>query len=208
MPMTRSVPAFRQLARAVILITAAVCGWQPAAQETVPIENVPGKKIDGDWHRYLNARYGVGVDIPAKGFTYELSDNGDGVTLASADGEKSIAVYGSQDIELAENAGDPQAAFAAVAEAQIDAMRLGSVNIVEDRVERLWFEISTTDALYLYYQKGLLSPDCPTFTANLWIKYPNSARAEFEAVRQRMAMSLKGNCPGRPVSRADGPEVQ
>ena len=110
-------------------------------------------------------------------------------------GEKSIAVYGSQDIGLHETGGDPVAAFARLAEEQIDAMRLGAVHIVEDHIEPLWFEVSTGDAEFLYYQKALLSLDCPTFTTNLWIKYPNRDAEEFDAVRKRMSASLTGNCP-------------
>jgi hypothetical protein len=186
--------------RASIFIVAAWWGLlallpdDAASQETVTIEELPGRRIDADWYRYVNARYGVGVDLPALGFSYELSGDGDGVTLSSADGEKSISVYGSQDIGLNETDSDPVAAFATLAEAQIDAMRLGAVNIVHDRIEPLWFEVSTTDAEFLYYQKGLLSLNCPTFTTNLWIKYPNTAAQEFDSVRKRMSMSLAGNC--------------
>ena len=186
--------------RAAVFIGASACALlsllpnSAVSQETVTIENVPGQRIDANWYRYLNARYGVGVDIPATGFSYELSGNGDGVTLTSADGEKSIAVYGSQDIDLNETDSDPVSAFATLAEGQIDAMRLGAVNIVHDRIEPLWFEVSTTDAVFLYYQKGLLSPNCPTFTTNLRIKYPITDAKEFDSVVQRMSMSLVGNC--------------
>ncbi len=164
------------------------------SQETVTIEEVPGQRIDADWYRYRNARYGVGVDIPARGFFYELSGNSDGVTLTSADGAKSISVYGSQDIDLNETNSDPVAAFAALAEEQIDAMRLGAVNIVHDRIEPLWFEVSTTDAAFLYYQKGLLSLNCPSFSTNLWIKYLRTDAQEFGSVVKRMSTSLVGNC--------------
>jgi hypothetical protein len=183
-----------------IFIIASACVLLPllpngaVSQETVTIENVPGHGIDANWYRYLNARFGVGVDIPATGFAYELSANGDGVTLTSTDGEKTIAVYGSQDIDLSGADSDPLAAFATLAEEQIDAMRLGAVNIVHDRIEPQWFELSTTDAEYLYYQKGLLSLNCPAFTTNLWIKYPNTAAKEFDSVVQRMSNSLVGNC--------------
>jgi hypothetical protein len=185
--------------RGAVLLLAALCvlarpGPAPA-QLTVTIGEVPGQRIDERWHRYLNARYGFGIDIPAGGFVYELSDTGDGLTLTSADGETSISVYGAQDIDPGAAESAPMAAFAEVAQAQIDAMRLGAVNIVEERIEPLWFEVATTDDVYRYYQKGVLSLDCPTFTANLWIKYPIAARAEFERVRGRMAASLQGNCP-------------
>ena len=186
----------KQLLRAAVVVIAAGLPQSDAAgQETVAIENVPGRNIDADWHRYLNERYGVGIDIPAKGFLYELSDNDDGLTLSSADGEKSISIYGSQDIGLYEAPGDPVANFARLAEEQIDALRLGAIHIVEDRIEPQWFEVTTGDAEYLYYQKGLLSLDCPTFTTNLWIKYPMGAAEELDSVHRRMSASLRGTCP-------------
>lgn len=164
------------------------------SQKNATIENVPGQRIDANWYRYLNARYGIGVDIPATGFSYELSENGDEVALSSADGEKSIAVYASEDTDVHETDTDPVATFATLAEEQIDAMRLGAVNIVHDRIEPLWFEVSTTDDEFLYYQKGVLSSSCPTFTTTLWIKYPNAAAKEFDTVFQRMSTSLVVNC--------------
>ncbi len=200
---------------------AAAIGLTPppddaAAQETVTIEAVPGRRIDAEWHRYLNARYGVGVDIPASGFSYELSDNGDGVELSSADGEKSIAVYGSQDIGLQETGGDPVAAFARLAEDK--STPCGSAPSTSSRItSNPCGSRFRRRAEFLYYQKSLLSLDCPTFTTNLWIKYPNRDAEEFDAVRKRMSASLTGNCPtadapnppeGRRSSRPAGATLQ
>jgi hypothetical protein len=197
--MTHSKASVRRTPRGLIL-TVAACAVlsmllsNVRSQDIVNIENVPGRRIDENWYRYVNTRYRFEVDIPATGFVYEVSQDGDGMTLTSADGEKNVAVYGYQDVNLRETSSDPVAAFAAYAEAQIDAMRLGGVNITHEKLEPLWFELSTTDRVYLYYQKGLLSPDCPTFTNNLWIKYPNSDAKEFDIIVQRMSKSLVGNC--------------
>lgn len=190
---SRSQVPVTTLLGALVLLLASGFQTLSLGQEIVGIDKVPGQRIDAHWYRYLNARFGFGVDLPAEGFSYELSANGDGITLISGD-DTSIAVYGSQDIEL--NAADSSslAAFATVAEEQADAMRLGGVNIVHERIEPLWFELSTTDVEYLYYQKGLLSPDCPTFTTNLWIKYSNRDAREFDSVVQRMSTSLASNC--------------
>jgi hypothetical protein len=51
---------------------------------------------DFDWRPYVNERFGYSIDIPA-GFLYPLPppENGDGLAFESADGQVSVAVFGS-----------------------------------------------------------------------------------------------------------------
>ena len=182
--------------RPVILASLiAALGFTPTtAQETVQLDQVPGQRIDADWYRYTNEQYGLEVDIPAAGFAYEVGDPGDELSLSSADGEQAITVYGSQDVDPQLTGNRLTLAFAALAEAQIDAMRLGGIEITLEHIEPLWFEVSATDATFLYYQKGLISEHCPTLTANLWIKFPVESKAGFDKVVQRMSKSLSIEC--------------
>jgi hypothetical protein len=55
-----------------------------------------GTALSADgWTRYLNPRYGYGIDIPP-GFTpISESDNSDGGTSRSADGRAELAVWGA-----------------------------------------------------------------------------------------------------------------
>lgn len=163
-------------------------------QEAVTLDNLPGQPIDNAWFRYTNEQYGLSADIPASGFNYELGELGDELSMTSPDGEESITVYGSQDVDPNLRGHNLSMAFADVAAAQIDAMRLGGIEVTLEHVDPLSFEVGATDATYLYYQKGLVSENCPTLTANLWIKYPVEAKLAFEAVVDRMSKSLSMEC--------------
>lgn len=164
------------------------------AQETVSLDKVPGQPIDATWYRYENEQYGLEDDIPAAGYAYEVGEEGDELALDSPDGERSISIYGSQDVDPKLTGNELKLAFAALAAAQIDAMRLGGIEITQEHIEPFWFEVAATDATYLYYQKGLVAEHCPTLTANLWIKFPVEMRGEFDDVVKRMSQSLSIEC--------------
>jgi len=173
---------------AFLAVTAAI------SQETASLEQIPGHRIDADWYRYTNEQYGLEADIPTTGYDYELGDLGDELSLTSPDGEQAITVYGSQDVDPNLRGQNLTLAFAALADAQIDAMRLGGIEVTLEHTEPLWFEVAATDLTYLYFQKGLVDENCPTLTANLWIKFPVGSRKEFDKVVQRMAKSLTIEC--------------
>jgi len=175
-------------------LTAPFAVTLAISQETASLDQIPGQRIDADWYRYTNEQYGLEVDIPTTGYNYELGDLGDELSLASADDEQAITVYGSQDVDPNLRGQNLTLAFAALADAQIDAMRLGGIEITLEHTEPLWFEVAATDATYLYFQKGLIDENCPTLTANLWIKFPVGSRKEFDKVVQRMAKSLTIEC--------------
>jgi len=189
------VEIMRLLLRPVMLAMLVPVGIAGAiAQEAVGLEQLPGKPIDEAWFRYTNERYGLSAEIPATGFVYELGEIGDELSMESPDGEQTITVYGSQDVDPNLRGNNLTLAFAALAEAQIDAMRLGGIEVTLEHIDPLSFEVGATDASYLYYQKGLISANCPTLTANLWIKYPTEKKGDFEEVVRRMSQSLSMEC--------------
>jgi len=175
-----------------LLMSVGIAG--AVGQETLGLDKLPGKPIDKDWFHYTNEQYGLSADIPAAGFVYELGELGDELSMTSLDGETAITVYGSQDVDPNLRGNTLTLAFAALAEAQIDAMRLGGIEVTLEHIDPLSFEVGATDASYLYYQKGVISANCPTLTANLWIKYPVEKQRAFEVVVQRMSKSLSMVC--------------
>src|SRR5262245_61058445 len=48
-----------------------------------------------DWIRYLNPRYGYGIDLPPGFSAIHQADNGDGGTSRSADGKSQLSVWGA-----------------------------------------------------------------------------------------------------------------
>jgi hypothetical protein len=193
--LTDVVGSMRLLLRPALLAMLMSLGIAVAmGQGVVDFDKLPGKPIDKDWFHYINQRYGLSGDIPAAGFVYELGDLGDELSMTSVDGEKTITVYGSQDVDPNLRGNNLSMAFAALAAAQIDAMRLGGIEVTLEHVDPLSFEVGATDASYLYYQKGIISENCPTLTANLWIKYPVEDWPAFEDVVKRMSTSLSMTC--------------
>ena len=181
-----------QAVLALFLVPFGIAGAM--GQEAVTLDKLPGKLIDNAWFHYTNEQYGLSADIPATGFDYELGELGDELSMTSPDAEQTITVYGSQDVDPNLRGDNLTLAFAALAAAQIDAMRLGGIEVTLEHVDPLSFEIGAADASYLYYQKGLISENCPTLTANLWIKYPVGAQRAFDDVVKRMAKSLSMEC--------------
>jgi hypothetical protein len=55
-----------------------------------------GTALSADgWTRYLNPRFGYGIDIPSGFSAISESENSDGGTSRSADGEAELAVWGA-----------------------------------------------------------------------------------------------------------------
>src|SRR5262245_41671861 len=54
-----------------------------AYADQVMLAQLPGARIDANWFRYINSRFGLAVDIPTKGYRYDVPVNGSGLTLQS-----------------------------------------------------------------------------------------------------------------------------
>jgi hypothetical protein len=48
-----------------------------------------------DWKMYANGRFGYSVDLPADFKTILVPENGDGIGLASADGQAKLSIWGN-----------------------------------------------------------------------------------------------------------------
>ena len=59
----------------------------------VPLSALSGKRIDKDWFRYTNGRFGLAIDIPTRGYRYVLPANGSGMAVTSGDEKIWITIY-------------------------------------------------------------------------------------------------------------------
>ena len=82
------------------LLLLLFAGSQSHSQEVeafeggeVPLAALPGKRIDRDWFRYVNPRFGLAIDIPARGYRYVLPVNGSGMAVTSGDEKIWITIY-------------------------------------------------------------------------------------------------------------------
>ena len=88
----------------------------------VPLADLPGKRIDSDWFRYTNRRFGLPIDIPARGYRYVLPVNGSGMAVTSGDEKIWITIYAhfvvNHPVFIA-NPDDPELASAAASISRI-----------------------------------------------------------------------------------------
>src|SRR5687767_6406294 len=59
----------------------------------VPLSALSGKRIDKDWFRYTNGRFGLAIDIPARGYRCVIPANGSGMAVISGDEKVWISIY-------------------------------------------------------------------------------------------------------------------
>jgi hypothetical protein len=67
----------------LLLIGSAGGLLSPAYADEVTLAQLSGARINADSFRYVNLRFGLAVDIPTKGYRYDVPDNGSGLTLQS-----------------------------------------------------------------------------------------------------------------------------
>jgi hypothetical protein len=148
------------------------------------------------WIGYLNARFGLRVDIPASGFRRDLSPTGTGLTLTSRDGAISIDVHANWLAgvlpEATRNAGQ---SITSLHEQAIAATRQKG-GIIGTSVRRDdSYVISGTLGSMAYYERVVISPACPDVFDAIRVKYPQAIGRELDALVARMASSLRAVCP-------------
>jgi len=85
-------------------LLALSCYGVQAKAEDVTLKQLSGARIDSNWFRYLNSRFGLAIDIPTKGYRYTIPVNGSGLTLTSFDGDVVITIYAHFVVNLLETA--------------------------------------------------------------------------------------------------------
>jgi len=67
----------------LFLIASAGGLTSPAYADEATLAQLTGTRINTDWFRYVNPRFGLAVDIPTKGYRYDVPVNGSGLNLQS-----------------------------------------------------------------------------------------------------------------------------
>lgn len=129
-----------------------------------------------DWKRYLNPRYGYGVDIPASFAAIREADNGDGGTSRSDDGQATLAVWGGN-LLLDTLASDVQNRIqGAVAE---------EWEISYQKITNRWASWSGEREGRIFYARAILL--CHDDEAGYFqLQYPVERRDEFDAIVKRL----------------------
>lgn len=132
-----------------------------------------GQSVD----RYVNARYGYGIDIP-KGFSAEPeAANGDGRKYTAADGQVTLLVYGGNNID----------------DSSTKSLRKQALQELPAKPAykpqgKNWFVLSWLDGDTIHYRKTFVgSGSINTF----WLSYPKSLSKRFDPVATKLEGSFR-----------------
>jgi hypothetical protein len=181
----------------------------------LPLADLPGKRIDRDWFRYTNPRFGLAIDIPARGYRYVLPANGSGMAVISGDESIWITIYTHFVVNhsiLVPH--DPALGNAAAAISRIydhkAAETLAGGSTITYGVKKKHFYVlaghfkDKVDQDTTYYERYAISPRCPHVFSSLRITYPKSKERELSKFVTRLSRSLRSTCQGEDSSPANG----
>lgn len=132
--------------------------------------------VGQELHRYVNARYGYGIDIP-RGFTAEPeAANGDGRKY-TADGGVTLLVYGSNNID-----------GSSLKSLRSQALQELPAKPAYQQHGKSWFVLSWLDGNTIHYRKTFVGPGC---TNTFWLSYPKSLSKRFDPTAAKLEGSFK-----------------
>jgi hypothetical protein len=150
------------------------------------------------WFRYINARYGLRVDLPDSGFRQALAPDGHGITLVSPDRAVIIAVHANWlDRILAAPSRSAGRSIAALHEQAIAETRQKGGSVTYSVRHDDFYVISGALGPAVYYERVAISPACPDVLNAIRVTYPQGVEQELDAIVRRISLSLRAMCPSR-----------
>lgn len=175
----------------------------------VPLAALSGKRIDKDWFRYFNDRFGLAIDIPTRGYRYVIPANGSGVAVISADATIHITIYAHftvNNLSFIEDSDDRDIKkTAAVINRIYDrevAETLAAESTITYRVKKKDFYVLAGDFKdkagedMIYYERFTISPRCPLVSSTFRLTYPKAKERELSKFVTRLSHSLRSTCQG------------
>jgi hypothetical protein len=156
-----------------------------------------GARIDADWFRYINSRFGVAVDIPAKGYHYDAPVNGSGLTLTSFDHAVTITVYAHWLVNILDSANnDVKRSVSFLFDKALTDTTNQSGSVTYSVRKDDFYVISGSLGTNTYYERLTISSECPAIFNSLRIFYPQTLEHSLNLLVTRMSMSLRATCSG------------
>lgn len=90
---SRRAPSQASRSSLVLALLASLFVATAVHSEEVSLADLPGRKIDANWFRYTNMRFGLAIDIPMRGYRYDVPVNGSGLSLISKDERVTITIH-------------------------------------------------------------------------------------------------------------------
>jgi hypothetical protein len=133
------------------------------------------------WGRYINARYGYGVDIPAGFSPVHEADNGDGGVSRSADGQSQLSVWGANLLL------DP---LSTDVKSRIESAAGEGWKVSYKKVTDRWASWSGERDGRIFYARAIIL--CHDDQAGFFqLEYPAELREDFDAIVKRLVKGFK-----------------
>lgn len=187
-----------EIALAILLTAPGFVSFQSVAYaDDVSLSQLSGARINSDWFRYINSRFGVAIDIPTRGYRYELPVNGSGLTLTSNNGAIVITVSAHWVANMFDGANNDvrNSISHLFDDAVADTIKKeGTVTYSVKKDE--FFVISGNFGDNTYYERMTISPRCPAIFNGFRIFHPRALERSLDRVVTRMSNSLRATCQG------------
>lgn len=141
---------------------------------------VPGFALAADWSRYVNVRFGYGVDVPPGFSAIREAENSDGGTATNSAGNAVLAVWGANLLDES---------FASDVGSRIASDGKESWTITYKLVTRSSASWTGMKDGRIFYARAV--PKCRDRAAFARIEYDASVRTMFDPIVSRLARSLK-----------------
>lgn len=166
-----------------------------AYADEVSLSELTGAQINSNWFRYINPRFGIAIDIPARGYRYELPVNGSGLTLTSNNGAVVITVSAHWVVNIFEGANnDVRRSISHLFDDAVAGTikKKGTVTYSVKKDE--FYVISGNFGDNTYYERVTISPRCPAIFNGFRIFHPKTLERSLDTVVTRMSNSLRATC--------------
>ncbi len=180
---------------ALLVMGAASTFTFRAAAEELSLEQLPGARIDANWFRYANRKAGVAIDIPTKGFRYDVPAGGSDLTLTSNDGAITITVsaHGVRKV-LGTAPNDARQSIARLFDTAVDNAHRKNGAITYKVKKDNFFVLSGVVDDNTYYERLNISPSCPAGFSALRVFHRKSLTSRLNRLVTRMSLSLRATC--------------
>jgi len=180
---------------ALLVMGAASTFTFRAAAEELSLEQLPGARIDANWFRYANRKAGVAIDIPTKGFRYDVPAGDSDLTLTSNDGAITITVsaHGVRKV-LGTAPNDARQSIARLFDTAVDNAHRKNGAITYKVKKDNFFVLSGVVDDNTYYERLNISPSCPAGFSALRVFHRKSLTSRLNRLVTRMSLSLRATC--------------
>jgi hypothetical protein len=167
----------------------------------VPLADLPGKRIDKDWFRYRNTRFGLAIDIPARGYRYVLPVNGSGMAVICGDEKEedrvTITIYTHWVVNLFDDANNNvDASIKYLFDKAVDETKAANGLMTYSMRKKQFYVISGHFGDNTFYERMIISPKCPAIFNSVRVFSPKAREREIDKLVTRLSLSLRATCQG------------